>query len=129
MDSFCTVPMDYILKDLPKHIDLVSTRTEKRDHTNNANFAAVKNSKILKECIEQIINANAKERKRNRPDQEIIHKCFSEGVHNNPEIISKTMVASHGSSFKTKFDQNIIKIDYYGQELTYLEFLSNHNMI
>lgn len=129
MDSFCTTPLSYILKDLPKHIDLVSTRTEKRDHTNNANFAAVKNSKILKECIEQIIDRNAKERISNIPDQGIIHKCFSEGVHNNPEIVSKIMVASHGLSYKKSFDQNIVKIDYYGQELTYLEFLSNHNMI
>ena len=129
MDSFCTVPMDYILDDLPDHIDLVSTLTEKLEHTNNANFAAVKNSKILTQCIEKIIDRNHEKRKRNRPDQKAIHDCFSDGVMNSQEIVLKAMRAEHGSSYKTNFDQNILKIDYYGQELTYLEFLSNHNMI
>jgi mannosyltransferase OCH1-like enzyme len=129
MDSFCTVPMDYILGDLPNHIDLVSTRTEKRNHTNNANFAAIKNSKILNECIAKIIDCNDKKRKRNKPDQQVIHKCFSDGILNNPDIVSKTMRAEHGATYKRAFNSNDMKIDYYGQEMTYLEFLSNPNMI
>lgn len=127
MDSFCTTPMDYILEGLPDHIDLVSTRTEKRNHTNNANFAAVKDSTILNLCIKEIIKEN--EGPRNKPNQEIIHVCFSDAVKNNPEVVLKTMVAAHGSSFKTKFDQNIEIIDYYGENMTYLEFLSKRNMI
>lgn len=127
MDSFCTTPMDYILDELPDHIDLISTRTEKQNHTNNANFAAVKDSAIMNLCVQEIIKEN--EGLRTRPNQEIIHTCFSNAVKNNPELVLKTMVASHGSSYKTKFNQNIEKIDYYGQEMTYLEFLSNQNMI
>lgn len=127
MDSFCSAPMEYVLSDLPKDIDLVSTRTEKEEHTNNANFAAIKGSKILSECIQEIIIANSKEL--NKPDQEIIHQCFSNGVKNNTGLVSQVMVAHHGSSYKTKFDQNIVKINYYGQEMTYLEFLSNQGMI
>jgi hypothetical protein len=129
MDSFCTVPMDYILNGLTDHIDLVSTPTEKREHTNNANFAAVKNSKILTKCIEDIIDANHEKIKRNNPDQQIIHQCFSDGVMNNPDIVYKTMRAEHGYSYKTAFDQNIMMIDYYGKKMTYLDFLSNQNMI
>lgn len=127
MDSFCTTPLDYILKELPSHIDLVSTRIEKQNHTNNANFAAVKDSRILKLCIEDIIKGN--EGPRNRPNQEIIHACFSDEVKNNPEMVLKPMVADHGSSYKTKFDQNIQTVDYYGKNMTYLEFLSNQSMI
>jgi hypothetical protein len=127
MDSFCMKPMDYILDGLPDHIDLVSTSIGKEEHTNNANFAAVKDSVILTECIDTIIEAN--KTFINRPNQEVIHQCFSDGVWNSQEIVSKTMVAYHGSSFKTKFDQDILKIDYYGQEMTYLEFLSNYGMV
>ena len=129
MDSFCSTPLDYILNEIPENIDLVSTKTEKWNHTNNANFAAVKNSKILNQCIEEIIYANRKELKRNRPDQPIIHDCFSNGVMNNPDIVSKTMKAYHGATFKTRFDKNILKIDYYGQEMTYEDFLSKQNML
>jgi mannosyltransferase OCH1-like enzyme len=129
MDSFCSTPLDYILNEIPENIDLVSTKTESPNHINNSNFAAVKNSKILNQCIEEIIYANRKELKRNRPDQTIIHGCFSNVVMNNPDIVSKIMKAHHGSSYKTKFDQNRQIIDYYGQEMTYKDFLSNHNMI
>jgi hypothetical protein len=127
MDSFCLVPMDYILDGLPEHVDLVSTKTEDHEHTNNANFAAVKNSKLLNSCVDSIIKAHSIFL--NKPDQQIIHQCFSDGVKNNPDIVSKTMRAGHGSSYKTEFDQNIQRIDYYGQEMTYEEFLSRHNMI
>jgi mannosyltransferase OCH1-like enzyme len=128
MDSFCIVPMDYILDGLPDHIDLVSTATEKNtNHTNNANFAAIKNSKILGECIENILLANSKNN--DLPDQEIIHLCFSDAVMNTPEIVSQTMRASHGATYKENFDENIRVIDYYGQEMTYKEFLLNQNMI
>jgi len=127
MDSFCLVPMDYILDGLPEHIDLVSTKTEARKHTNNANFAAVKNSKVLHSCVDDIIKANSIFL--NKPDQQIIHQCFTDGVRNNPDIVSKTMRAGHGRSYKTDFDQNLQRIDYYGQEMTYEEFLSNQNMI
>ena len=127
MDSFCIAPLDYILDGLPSHIDLVSTAIEKRNHTNNANFAAVKGSKILNKCIDQIIESN--KGFVSAPNQEIIHKCFSDEVWGSQDIVYKTMKAEHGHSFKTKFDQNIIEIDYYGKKMTYPEFLSNHNMI
>jgi len=129
MDSFCSTPLDYILKDLPNNIDLISTKTEKRNHTNNANFAAIKNSKILNECIKQIIDANDDKNERQQPEQAIIHDCFSNLVSDNLGIVSQIMKAYHGTSFKTNFDKNILKIDYYGQEMTYLEFLSNHGMV
>ena len=127
MDSFCITPLDYTLQGLPDHIDLVCTPTEKEEHTNNANFAAVKDSVILKKCIDSIIEGNRTFV--NSPNQEIIHQCFSDGVQNNIDMVSKNMIAYHGSSFKTKFDQDILEIDYYGQNMTYLEFLSNHNMV
>ena len=127
MDSFCTVPMDYILDGLPDHIDIVSTETEDENHTNNANFAAVQDSKILKKCIEDITNSS--EFLLNGENMQIIHACFSDNVMKNNKTVSKTMRASHGSSYKRGFDQNPIKIDYYGKEMTYLEFLSNQNML
>jgi hypothetical protein len=127
MDSFCVAPMNYVLDQLPKGIDVVCTKTELRDHTNNSNFAAVKGSKILTQCIEDILVANRKER--NQPDQQIIHQCFSDGILNNPDIVSKTMRAEHGATYKRAFNSNDMKIDYYGQEMTYLEFLSNYGMV
>lgn len=127
MDSFCSTPMDYILDKVPDTVDIVCTKTEDRNHTNNANFAAVKRSVILTQCIEDILVANRKER--NSPDQTVIHQCFSDGVLNNPEKVSKTMKAEHGHTYKRKFDQDNMKIDYYGEKISYGDLLTKYNMI
>lgn len=127
MDSFCITPMDYILDGLPSHIDLVSTAIEKRNHTNNANFATVKNSQILDKVIKSILDEY--DRVNNASSRFIIHDAFSNTVFENQEIVSPTMRANHGHTYKRQFDQSTEKIDYYGQELTYLEFLSNHGMV
>ena len=82
---------------------------------------------ILKSCVENIIKEN--EGPRNRPNQQIIHECFSNGVKDNPDIVYKTMRANHGHTYKRQFDQSTEKIDYYGQEMTYPEFLSSHGMV
>lgn len=122
MDSFCITPMNYILSDIPENIDLVSTKTERLNHTNNANFAAVKGSKILKKCCEDIIKEYEVNGKAN--SRHSIHSSFTDNVANNLEIVSKTMVASHGLSYKNTFDLSKITIDYYGNEMPYLDFLS-----
>ena len=122
MDSFCIAPMDYILGGLPDHIDLVCTITEKREHTNNANFAAIKGSSILKSCSENILKEN--EGPRDRPNQTVIHDCFSDGVKNNLSIVSKTMVAEHSACFKKSFDSRSIPIDYYGKKMFYVDFVN-----
>jgi mannosyltransferase OCH1-like enzyme len=127
MDSFCITPMDYILEGLSDHIDLVSTKTEAKEHTNNANFAGVKGSKILKQCLEDI--AEAQFVGQNMPNQFIIHQCFSDNVNKNPDTVSKTMQASHSSSYKKSFDLSMPKIDYYGEKMSYADFLSSKNML
>jgi mannosyltransferase OCH1-like enzyme len=121
MDSFCITPMDYILLDLPDHIDVVCTKTEEKEHTNNSNFAAVKGSKILKQCSKDILNAQ--EIGQNRPNQKIIHDCFTDNIKNNVDIVSKIMTASHGGTYKRDFDLRSIIINYYGKEMPYLDFL------
>ena len=133
MDSFCITPMDYLFQGVPDHIDLISTEIEKGNnrtvpnHTNNANFAAVKNSQILDKVIKSILDEY--DRVNNASSRFIIHDAFSNIVFENQEIVSPTMRANHGHTYKRQFDQSTEKIDYYGQEMTYPEFLSNHGMV
>ena len=128
MDSFCSVPMDYVLKDITNDIDIVSTSKEKifigtqiQIHINNANFAAVKESKVLNECIENILLANV-----HNFNQEIIHQCFSNAILNNIKIVSTSMKANHGYKYKEDFDENSIKLNYYGKKIFYGNFLTNY---
>jgi len=125
MDSFCSAPLDYMLKDVGENIDAVVTKLEKKDHTNNANFATIKNSKILSECMNEIIGDYAINK-----SQTIIHTAFSNAVHNNKEYISRDMKAFHSHNFKREFSLSlIVEIDYYGEKMSYLDFLRIHRDI
>jgi mannosyltransferase OCH1-like enzyme len=124
MDSFCSTPMDYILKDIPDHIELVTTQIEKNDHINNANFAASKNSKVLLSCIKEIITEYAVVK-----NQEMIHGAFGNAAHRHKGTVLHTMKAQHGNDFKRSFDLSKIDIDYYGTEMKYIDFLSNPHMV
>jgi hypothetical protein len=125
MDSFCSTPLDYMLKDVPENVDTVVTKLERKDHTNNANFATVKKSKILLECMNEIINDYPVSK-----SQTVIHGAFSDAVKNNQEYISRDMKAYHSKDFKKNFSLSmIVEIDYYGEKMSYLDFLRTHHDI
>jgi mannosyltransferase OCH1-like enzyme len=118
MDSFCITPMDYILQGLSEKIDVVSTKLESDGGTNNANFAACKESIILNKCIEEIL-----EKSKDKKNMRILHETFSKNIASNKNIVSDIMVASHSMDYKKEFDQNNIEINYYGKKMYYSSFL------
>jgi hypothetical protein len=124
MDSFCVTPMDYILQELSEKTDIVSTKLEEDGGTNNANFAACKQSIILNKCIEEILEKN-----KHKKDTRILHETFSKNIASNKNIVSDIMVASHSRDYKIEFDQDDIKIDYYGKSVSYSNLLSSLNML
>ncbi len=123
MDSFCIMPLNYMLRDLPDGTEVVTTKIEKDGGVNNSNFAAVKNSKILTECLKEISSTYV------GGDTSMIHKTFSNNVMKNNSVVYHGMVAEHSRWFKKEFSLRPIMINYYGQEVSYLDFLSNEHML
>lgn len=118
MDSFCNTPMDYLLRDIPEHIDIVTTEVEDKDHINNANFAAVKNSKVLLSCINEIMTDYPIVK-----NQGMIHGAFSNAANRHKGVVLHTMKAYHGNTFKSKFDPSRLNIDYCGNIIQYKDFI------
>lgn len=130
MDSFCITPMDYILKDLPFGIDMVVTNEEVNNHTNNANFAAIYGSKIMQDAVISLLSwyGDAINKYPNNSikikAKSAIHDAFSSSVYKNSHIVSRTMEASHSSTYQKSFDLSKIIVNDYGKKMSYTDFLS-----
>jgi hypothetical protein len=131
MDSFCISPMNHVLKDFPKNFDIAVTEEDLKNHTNNANFAAIQKSKVLKDCINLLLSWYKDNSDKGIGDAIFtragsqIHDAFSRSVHNNIGIATRIMKASHSSTYKIVFISNDIKIDYYGEIIKYAEIPEN----
>jgi mannosyltransferase OCH1-like enzyme len=131
MDSFCVSPMSYILKDFPTSFDIAVTEEDSNNHTNNANFAAIQKSKVLKDSIDSLLSWYKENTDKNIGDAIFtragsqIHDVFSRSVYNNKSVCSRTMKASHSSTYKKQFDLNNIQIDFYGKTILYNEILKS----
>jgi mannosyltransferase OCH1-like enzyme len=131
MDSFCISPMSYVLKDFYKNFDIAVTEEDSNNHTNNANFAAVQSSKVLKDSIDSLLLWYKDNTKKGIGDSIFtragsqIHDAFSRSVYNNKLVCSRTMKASHSSTYKSQFSIDDIQIDYYGKTILYNKLLKS----
>ena len=132
MDSFCTAPLDYILSNLPDNISMVVTEEEDNKHTNNANFASVKGSKIMKDVIISLLTSCSRDFDRDSAISEVnsmlernIHVSFSDTIYKNKSHVSRNMqMISHSLDYKKPFYAAQILIDYYGEKMYYEDVLS-----
>jgi mannosyltransferase OCH1-like enzyme len=129
MDSVCIKPLDYMLKDY-KDEDLLADKNslgpseKEQGYVNNANFAAIKNSKILQNVIKNLYKKIlfTKETKDGLP---ITWYAFADHASKLNGMVFDA--AEHDYKFKTKFDD--FNIDLYGTKIKYSEFLKIGNSI
>jgi len=123
MDSVCIKPLDYMLNNINNDPELiVVSRTTNAGHTNNANFAIKKESKIMKEVIEKLY----------KKDREIFiqrefypWQQFVDTVYSSKNISYEFTAALHSKDFKIDFPKKL-EIDYYGKMLDYSSFLEEN---
>lgn len=123
MDSVCIKPLDYMLKDY-KDEDLLADKNslgpseKEQGYVNNANFAAIKNSKILQNVIKNLYKKIlfTKETENGLP---ITWYSFAENASKLNGMVFNA--ALHDDKFKRKFDD--FDIDLYGTKIKYSEFL------
>lgn len=137
MDSFCIVPLDYMLKNLPYNTDIVTTKhvIDKNvvgKWVNNSNFAAVKDSIILESAIDLLkkyTSANGDERfvkdlMNSMCTLTIFNICLSQ----NKDIVHNGFIESHSKDYKKDFNLEMIDIDYYGKNTKYIDVLNTNNL-
>jgi mannosyltransferase OCH1-like enzyme len=139
MDSICTAPLDYTLEKNYNSEEVLATAPDEDITTsNNANFYAVKNSKIIKTVIDNIFN-----RYRNITlyqtilidggNQDLTY-CIQEMLRTGPgdysdvlmknkdKVCFKLTGVGHGEELKHNFYPDYI-VDYYGQEQKYSDLV------
>jgi hypothetical protein len=154
MDSICTMPLDYMIDKHYKDEDLISLAIMidyqkpkingeyDSSGVNNSNFAAIKNSKIMKLIIDNIIE---KYKKITLLDvfnsSEIGHeisgriRCFWLGYRQYSDIVMQNQddvcfnfeASIHSQDFKQKFDTDYM-INDYGKQIPYFSFVIEKNL-
>lgn len=134
MDSWCKKPLSYMLKDKGYNsliTEPYDNKPEDKPHVNNAMFGAPKGCLILKNIINEIIYQYKNFNEQGKDNYERIH-LNSLDIHSIfcNEAIKKYNpffnAGNHGKSYKTgmaNFETEAL--DYYGQIMTYKEYLTN----
>jgi hypothetical protein len=136
MDSFCIVPLDHMLKNVKVTADIVTTGLVKDikitgQWINNSNFAAVKNSKVIKDMI-RLMRERANVEGDDKDKKDLINEICTLAIFNqstlfHPRLVAKNFIEYHSKDLKQDFSLDIM-INYYGESTSYLEIVKNNNL-
>lgn len=142
MDSICSMPLEYLLEKEYKGEEVMATERDSNGYINNANFMAVKNSKILSSLIEII-----RDTYRNTDYYPFFNEAtskehfwellkiklgtspaeYTQALDLYPDFVNLNFKAAmHGEMFKTSFDMDYL-VNYYGTDTYYSELAKSNN--
>lgn len=131
MDSVCIKPLDYMLKSyngedlLAMDTNSVALREKEKGYVNNSNFAAITNSKVLKNVIKDLYKKILFKKEIEENGLPITWYAFADHASKLNGMVFDA--AYHDTPFKTKF--NDFDIDLYGIKIKYNEFLKIGNSV
>lgn len=142
MDSICTAPLTYMLEQNQNDKELVCTELDENGLVNNANFAAVKSSKVIKKVLDNVMSyfktvdyagllleCDSKEEfwERLTVDIKLAPDVYYEAVlADHTESVSfKFTAAEHNSELKTNFKHDY-SVDFCGKKRSYYDLAREH---
>jgi len=141
MDSVCIMPIDDVILKKYSGEEMICTppgyQTGMWDLcSNNANFAAVKNSTIIKSMLDKIIfkykqtscilELNGLELSSLHPGDPCWKIFCDICIKNKDKILFNTDYSDHSGGYKTYFDKKMI-VEYNNKKINYLELCKNNN--
>ena len=124
MDSICRMPLDYMIETIGDDPEIIAVPEENGNMGNNCNYIVKPKSSIMKSVIDQMIPAPED----SKAAGFVPFKAFVTTVYSSPNVSKLFNAAFHGNSFKDyNFSPNHM-IDYYGTEMAYLDFLTEHSL-
>lgn len=136
MDSICAMPLDDMLEKYYNGEDVISTSDGFQTHPgsiNCSNFAAIKNSQILKNVLDNLLLRceHMIKYENNIPNLVPgvpVWNCFSNAaIKNKDNICFQDNYFSHSKDLKNGFDLNS-QIMYNGEIVNYLDIVKHSNL-
>jgi hypothetical protein len=145
MDSICVTPLDFVVDQMPKNLEIAGPEANEDNLFYNANFFAIKNSNLLEKMIEGVLIENHQ-----LSLYSIINASKSNGGMSIPEAVSfqlrnglywysSTLHLNidrvwanyngfiHMSSINESSWQPDYEVDYYGEPKKYLDLVKENN--
>lgn len=136
MDSVCYKPLDYMLQGIQGDPEMVTVPIKGKTG-NTHNYIVKARSPIMKAVVDKMIEGNGwietKITYHNRPPKEVPNTTypfdiFTETAYSYPNVSKEFDAAFHGIDYKRSFRYRDHKVNYYGQEMSYLEFLKQNGL-
>lgn len=143
MDSVCSAPLDYVLKDVPRDIEFIATGLDENNRINNANFGCSKDSEILDKLLNKISgqyrSINIASILIGMSSGKSFQEVLNYHLYTGPDIYSSVVLDSdyvwldyvgavHTRDIKDDPDYMPIQIvDYYGDRRSYLSLVQDHD--
>ena len=126
MDSVCFKPLDYMLKGIQGDPEMITVPLDFWGKGNTHNYIVKANSLIMKTIIDEI-STDCDFALANNAQAKDSFDMFVNKVYSSSNVSKQFDAAFHSLDFKEEFNYNIHKVDYYGEQMSYLSFLKKYN--
>lgn len=124
MDSVCHKPLDYMIETIGGDPEIITVPINGR-MGNTHNFIAKANSPTMKLVVDTIRKGDGKA----NPNPTYPFTTFVDLVYQPNRPVSQLFDAAfHSMDYKSRFQYKRHKVNYYGQEMNYVDFIEENNL-
>jgi hypothetical protein len=124
MDSVCTIPLDYMLQDIEGDPEII-TVPEYGGVGNIRNYFVKSSSSLMQSVIDKI---RVFPYALNFKNSQYAFDIFINEVYSSPNVSKLFSNALHHPEYKRTFKPEKHQINYYGQEMSYLDFIDQNGL-
>jgi len=126
MDSVCIKPVDYMLDNIDTDPELIVIPKElNHGSTGNGNYIIKDHSTIMKSVVDKLYRVARLKDLWN--DEWLPFNLFILSIENRDDVLYDFTAALHSRDFHNEFP-DYLKINFYGEQIKYNEFLDNNSM-
>lgn len=125
MDSVCHKPLDYMIETIGGNPEIITVPIN-RNIGNTHNFIAKANSPTMKLVVDRMKKGDGKA----NPNPTHAFEAFVDIVYRPYRYTVSQLfdAAFHSMDYKSRFQYKKHTVNYYGQEMNYVDFLKENNL-
>ena len=123
MDSVCTKPLDYMLEGIQGDPEMITVPVHGK-MGNTHNYIVKEKSPLMKIVVDKMIEGDGLL----KPNPTYPFNTFVETAYSYPNVSKLFDAASHSLDYKRNFAYKKHIINYYGQEMNYMDFIEKNGL-
>ena len=123
MDSVCSKPLDFMLEGIEGDPEMITVPVN-RNIGNTHNYIVKANSPLMRIVVDKMIEGDGNE----MPNPTYPFSTFVETAYSYPNVSQLFDAASHSLDYKKRFAYEKHRVNFYGQEMSYIDFIEKNDL-